>query len=929
MSLLDEFGKDESNVGVIIYNAESLNKSDKNLIEIVSHDFSLELNIHEQDKNHSIKNIFTIINQVDNIKQRKLILLIDAINEALNPNHLLKEINNLIETYAYPFLKIGITSRPEAWRSIKLGITLADSFYYRSAVQDCLGFELNPFTFSQEIKSFDQDELPKVYEKYKTAYKLKTSYQKLTIEIKAIISDPLVLLMVARTFKDQSIPLRLRVDQVDNIFTKYIENLIEEGRLYSEDLEILRKEIIPVMMKDDCYCNDIPSEILESTQATNGSQLSHMLFDKGKLYNGQSPNTPFQNLSDAGIMERIGEIAEYKIVFKYERLYEYFVSEYLVSKFRKTKKTSEKYKEAIEKISSYPWLWGTLKRSLTKELIDERYNIIIELALTEDLITKDILVSSLQEYAKLEPEKAKTILREFLVFKSYKNYSIARFFIRSKYLKSAIVNARRIAVEAAFKAELTEILLEGAKNSLSSVRGTSIQCLVRLWKEPAREVNIQTNTLACPYRNLGFLSLKQLSHSILNKWGFLNFTVLGSVICISCLVWFENYQNLEVIQQLKEIWKPIFKKYLLIGKEGKKRYGIIIYFIEALILLRSGSVLASLLDSGKEVNSHLNIFELSQFFKLDNKNRKIFRDLIPYLNPTIGNLNDESVRKKVIELSLCSNVSTWFLLACIFIRHTKYAPEPTIELLQDTFNLISEKSNPPPTLILQREVFRIAINKDQIEFHPEWLAFLKESAWKVFDKHSNTFHTNHHSYYFTLTESYHYCFYRKNGYLDAEFISQMINKLKEKKSKKLYQSIFFREIPTLVSFQSLPTKLSLEILKPLILGKHGQDIQNMAIESIAIVAAFDANSVDDFIFDINLPYQIQTRIKNTSVQILGRLLANRMSTYFTESLVFNYDYGQTDFIREIFEFYVNSRSLNSWISKMLRHTLNTLNRYVD
>jgi len=63
-----------------------------------------------------------------------------------------------------------VTSRPEAWRTIKYGIGLAEEYYFQEEGQEGLGVKLEPFTYSQELMPFEQVELPIVYKKYQTVF---------------------------------------------------------------------------------------------------------------------------------------------------------------------------------------------------------------------------------------------------------------------------------------------------------------------------------------------------------------------------------------------------------------------------------------------------------------------------------------------------------------------------------------------------------------------------------------------------------------------------------------------------------------------------------------------------------------------------------------------------------------------------------------
>ncbi len=916
MSLLEKYSELSANFILLVYSASSLSVEDSHFVETINRDFQIKLN----DDENIEKDIFTKIQKIRCLDQQ-VILIIDAINEASNPKKLLQQVNSFLETYAYPWLKICITSRPEAWKSIRFGVGLAESFYYRVSESDLPGLELKPFSFSQEISEFETTELPKVYEKYRQVYSLKTSYQILSFKVKSLIRDPLLLLLISRTFHGRDIPQSIFLEKIDEIFRKYLHNLIECELLYDEDLQLLTNSLIPLMIQDEEYRNEIDFDTLQSAMSPQNIPLRELLFQTTRDYKRSS----FQNLADAGILEKAGNGSDSKIIFKYERLYEYFVSKYIVLKFRGYRNIHIQYQNAISKVIDAPWLWGTLQKSLVQELLDGNISPIIELSLVDELNVKNILVSSLEEFARIRPESAVKVLRKIIIPGIRKN-KLFSIFIRRSQNNLEITSACRLALDAAYRSGLPQILIDGAQSYNISIRSTAIQYLISFWKGDRQETSV--DVYASSY-TLAVTSLNKLVKLSFGRLGIPNFTNLGSIICISCIAWFENHQNQEVLNLLRNIWRPIFKKYFFIQQGGNKKFKLLIYFLDTLLFLRSSSVLSNILDSGKEINSHLNIFELSQFFKLDSETRNLFRDLVPFLDAKNTSLDDRQVRSKIMKIARCPNVPVWFLLASIFIRHTKLYPESTIQLSQEIFDVLTLLDQPPPALILQREIFRTALCQETLERYPEWLSNLRRSAWEVFSKHSNTFHTKDNSYFFTLSEPYLYCFYRQNKRIDSDFIESIISYLEEKQSIHLYKSILVREIPTLVSFQSIPTRFALEIITPLILCKHGIEVQDLAVESIAAIAIFDPSCVEEFLFEINLSYQLQSRIKSTSAQILGRLLSNRMSSYFTEVLLYSYEYQGSDFMKDILQFYADSKSLNQWISKLLKHTVAFLGQNLD
>src|SRR5215211_3375465 len=105
---------------------------------------------------------------------------------------LMRQINELVQG-PWPWLKVIITSRPEAWLNIKIGIKLAETLFYRPHQSDKLVVEMEDFTYSQKLEPFSEEELPQVYKKYQQAYQMQTDYENLPVAVKRSLQDPLVL----------------------------------------------------------------------------------------------------------------------------------------------------------------------------------------------------------------------------------------------------------------------------------------------------------------------------------------------------------------------------------------------------------------------------------------------------------------------------------------------------------------------------------------------------------------------------------------------------------------------------------------------------------------------------------------------------------------------------------------------------------------
>src|SRR5437660_12578111 len=109
----------------------------------------------------------------------------------------------------WPWLKVVIVSRPEAWQSIKRGVKLAETLYYR-AEGETPGAISELFNYSERLEPFSRRELPLVYARYQRKYQVQTLYEELSSRLREIISDPFNLWLVTKTYKNKAIPEHLK-----------------------------------------------------------------------------------------------------------------------------------------------------------------------------------------------------------------------------------------------------------------------------------------------------------------------------------------------------------------------------------------------------------------------------------------------------------------------------------------------------------------------------------------------------------------------------------------------------------------------------------------------------------------------------------------------------------------------------------------------
>ena len=105
LALADEFGSDHRDICLLMYDAANLDLQ-ITLNDLITEGFNNYLHLKEKET----ENVWHEISRIDDIREKKVILCIDAINENEQGQKLLRQLNELIQE-PWPWLKVIITSR--------------------------------------------------------------------------------------------------------------------------------------------------------------------------------------------------------------------------------------------------------------------------------------------------------------------------------------------------------------------------------------------------------------------------------------------------------------------------------------------------------------------------------------------------------------------------------------------------------------------------------------------------------------------------------------------------------------------------------------------------------------------------------------------------------------------------------------------------
>jgi hypothetical protein len=593
LALGEELHWSRGDVCVLMYDGANL-KVEPSVTGVITQDFEDRITVGGR----RMQQVWHEMAKVGGIEGRLVILCVDAINENPQAKELLRQLDELVQK-PWPWLKVVVSSRPETWQAIKggVGVKLAEAFYYREKGSEALEVELESFSYSERMEPFSRQELPEAYAKYRQAFKLQTEYEALPRELREELREPLNLWLVASTYKGEAIPDTLEVTE---LIAQYVDALLRSKRLGEEDLRLLERQLVPLMVGEGHYSNVMTIAGIDAV----GGGLYEAIYSEQELSDGRRMNQSFLNLVDTDILVRQEEGQEQKIAFKYERFYDYFVGKRLFEQYERSADRATFLERWVEHLNEAPFLWGALRHLLVALLKRKEYALIEELGYTTDVFQCQLVVSVLTEY--------------------YQEHEAALHSILVKWLESkGDTLAVRITASVAMAWEIEDILERMLVHPVETVRFYVVQDIHALWK---KNPELTTRLLhKLPER----INLLRLRYSL---------DILSTLLRASLLLVTRDYASVggetKAIRVVRGVWSPIIERFLLVSEvdfiEGgmkRLRRGVMRVII--------GQVMRLIRNIERE-GFTFSFRDIEAFFPANERQRRIVKRLVPHIDAAIG-----------------------------------------------------------------------------------------------------------------------------------------------------------------------------------------------------------------------------------------------------------------------------------------------------
>lgn len=873
LSVKDELVLEGKNICMFILDAANIDSS-KPLTDVITQDFKEYINFIDREA----EDIWHEIAKIDEIDEDKIVLLcIDAINENPNPQALLKQLNDLIQS-RWRWLKIVITSRPESWVNIKQGVKLAERLFYRESQSDKIAVEMEGFNYSQKLEPFSDSELARVYELYKNFYNLKSKYDDLSGRVKELLRDPLVLWLMASIHYNQHVPVTFKVSQ---IIPDYINAMIDTKRLESADIDFLEKNLMPIMLNLEKVSNSINSKSIE--------QAGSMLFDRihvdSLLSNGKQVNQSFVNLMDTEILIKRGDSFEYEIGFKYERFYDYFAARQLNDIYSGIQDRSKVYLDLVEKMQEKPFIWGGAKNLLLKELCSK---IVSELSQNPNYFVRELLTSALIERGKDD-------------FNQAENFLLGLFAIR-KVNKQNLKYAKFVAVSVAEEIESEKVLLLGTQDTDQDVRVSAIQQIYKLLKQGKESMVFEI------LDDLLIFKFSLLKINIL-------FGVIESFIIISFLILCNFFEDDFIISNLKTRWSNLVIKNRILKLSKTKETNKITALFRSLILYIVSSVFILAIKRIEDSKTAVvGVKSLNMSFLISQEQKLRLQKAASYLisEESIVNFGDE-----LIEMAKSRDHFAQFATAVVFLAALIREKEKAIQIMDQVVE-VSLNQTPPTQVVTATSLVSMIVSLSLDRFdesliisHRKMLSGLinkSRCVVKTLDKEFTWYQYDLFTYY------YHLHMGEDLPPETSDFIEIM-----EQDGK-------WEELKVFITYMA-DLNIKTDFVEPNVslickfLNHKNQVVSLAAIQSVAMIRSVYPLETDQLIKNLNINDKHRIAIENeVAGQNMGKILTDSILNFWSNAILHN-DHRVLIYLVSLVELAVNSRSTRQIFSNMVNKVL--------
>lgn len=886
--------QDNPHICTLVYRGTYLDAG-QHLPQLITHDFNQFLRL-TGTKRGEIEDIFVEINEIPHIAIRDVVLFFDGINESPDARKLLRQIDKLVRDLGIlEWLKVVVTCRPETWRTIKRGLSMAKHCYYRPEGQE---------EFTIEFKHFSREETVHAYQKYRYVYDLQTTWKDIPREMRKTLQHPLCMWLVSETYEGEALLSHLRRDQ---IFADYIQALRDTGRLESADLAFLRHDLMPLMINETRYDNSISGDTLAFSQSHDGRPMSELIQNDARLSTGRRVNQAFIKLCDAGILIKQELIAGYEIGFQYEGFYEYFGGEQMfqVHKEKSEEQKIAAYRDPLRKINEKPYLWGVLKRALKLELSTLKSQHLVEqLCYTENPMLQDLLVATLREFGDEQtPDAVAPILLSLL------SQQVKAIDLESR-------TAKRIAIRVARHFKMIEPLKIAATSLAESIRALASQEAYYLWRDD---------------HDSGIELLEEVAQDVKGRFGIPRRSVVAFCFIPSFLIVSGHPEDKEAIKSLGNVWQGILCDIGLIAEKQ--------HLARNLIRDAAAGVATRLIIQLARVTKNrsmrwqnpFTIPEIAAFFDLPEGKKQEFRRLLPFLDPERTEIED--AKEIIRRVAAHRDVLSMYLLDLVLTAHAAKSLNAVLEAVDIMFNTgLAMKPAGPAVPYSTMTLATIAgIETLSSEVADKHLELVKRMYNKTQGRYCTATGTDYVYLPITRSTIYYESIIGRNTSLMNDFLEDVLTL--SPPNYELLEQVTGLIVDDVIYFEQLKIRVKVAFnLFDLVLSKAGeklsvheyQKVRLIVADALAWLRLYRPDDVEDFIATREFSQEELFRIRNKVMETVGDIIARDAGYLASRALAKDLFPGRREEFMRLLNQAVDYRSASQWFREFVKWLINVI-----
>ena len=332
-------------------------------------------------------------------KGKQFIFIFDAISEFHGDDHtgaesLLKHINTFVEHLPSRNIRIVLSCRTSTWKRLDPETMGLFSYLYFQPTDQETVLRLDLFT---------PEMLEEAYQRYLQYFKLRTPFNKLSADLRERLRNPLMLRMLAETYRNQTEPIA---------YSKLALSIFQ--RFYDSRVSGTKKR------QDQDFIDELAAEMIRQRRSTfrvedlarNERLRSAILSDDA--------DSSYNRLLDKGLLAEIsgGPLPGDMVKFTYDQLGGYILAGHLQSMHSSAANTDQireitrnQITELIRDAQQFSLAWYI---AWTLLILSEDTSLFVDLAQSPNVELRELVVQSLVEIHAAEPVRATDIIEKLL-----------------------------------------------------------------------------------------------------------------------------------------------------------------------------------------------------------------------------------------------------------------------------------------------------------------------------------------------------------------------------------------------------------------------------------------------------------------------------------------------------------------------------------